>query len=90
LMTTSSTFTSPSDIDLIVRYFIYKFCTSARKCLSDRYFKANIVYLVYSLLLLHIDVNIGRESASDTMYILLGYVHILNGEKNHYCSNLTN
>lgn len=71
---------TPSETDLILRYFIYRFCSSAGKCLTDRYFMANIVYVIYSLLLLHIDLNIGRESASDTMYILLGYIHILNGE----------
>jgi hypothetical protein len=26
------------------------------------------------------DLNIGRDAASDTLYILLGYIHILNGE----------
>ena len=79
-MASSSFCASPSDTDLILRYFIHRFCSSAGKCFSDRYFKANVVYVIYSLLLLHIDLNIGRESASDTMYILLGYIHILNGE----------
>ena len=78
-MTTTNSFTSPSDTVLVARYFLFRLKSSLKKCFSDRYFKANIVYMIYSCLLLHIDLNIGRESASDTMYTFLGYVHILNG-----------
>ena len=79
-MASLNSYTSTSESNIVFRYFIHKSWSSIGKCFSDRYFKANIVYLVYSLLLLHIDLNIGRESASDTFYILLGYMHILNGE----------
>ena len=78
--TSSSFYLSPTETLLVLQYFFFRLRLSVRKCLSDRYFKANIVYLVYSCLLLHIDMNIGRESASDTMYTLLGYIHILNGK----------
>ena len=90
-MTSTNSFTSPSETALVLRYFMFRFKVSMKKCISDRYFKANIVYVIYSSLLLHIDLNIGRESASDTMYTLLGYVHILNGKSlfmTNYCDQL--
>jgi hypothetical protein len=71
------TFSTPSDVNMIFKYFVYRFKSSINKCINDRYFKANIVYLIYSILLVYLDRK-EKVSGVYVLYILLGYIHILN------------
>ena len=72
------TFSTPSDMNMVFKYFIYRFKSSMNKCVNDRYFKANIVYLIYSILLVYLDQRQKFSGSYHMLYILLGYIHILN------------
>ena len=63
---------------MVTRYAWFRCKTSTRKCLSCRYFRANIVYLLYCAIAMYVDLYVTRERAVQSMYVLLGYIHILN------------